>query len=240
MRTNLQRGKLSRAIIALLAITCLSLATTATRGQAGDDTPPISQRIIAPVIVQFPSGTGWATEPPEARSWFVPLKIPIGTAHDGTTLSGDAWRLVKADHPQVVVLLLGDRVVLDRFVIPAAGPDPGPTPDPPPIVDPPDPVPVTEVVIVRETKATDPELAAKQAAVILSTEWRQVLDDAKIPWKCLDQDQLPERLQPLAERAAGKAVVFFVGSAGVDTAVMVLVPDSIEGLTALVEEKVKP
>ena len=206
----------------------------ATAHEAGESLP----KIIAPVIIQLPDGVGWDTWPRQARARFVPVQIPVGTSFDDGTLLGPAWRLVWPNHPEVVVFLIGDGVFLDTYVIPAVGPDPGPTPGPdpvPPIPDPPPlPVALTEVVIVRQTETTSTE----QVKVILSTEWRKVLDDAEIPFQVLDQDQLPERLKPLAARAANNPVVFLIAG-DVAEAVMVPLPDSIEGLTQLVKEKTK-
>ena len=228
-------------------IICLMLSATALMlGQTGSnpgqltaaEIPPVieatpSLRITAPVIIQLPEGVGWDTWPRQARARFVPMQIPVGTSFDDGTLLGPAWRLVWPGHPEVVVFLLGDGVILDTYVIPAVGPVPDPPPFPPDPPPPDPPLQVTEVVIVRETKTVTPE----QAEIILDRSWEKLLTDKGIAVHRLDPDQLEARFQPLAERAAGNPVVFFVGSSGVDTAVMVALPDSIKGLTELVKEK---
>ncbi len=205
-------------------------------------------RIISPTIIQFAGveDASWVTEPPRARERFVKCKIPVGTGDGGETLLTDAWRLAWHNHPQVVVLLLGDRAVLDRFVIPAEGvptPDPLPQPDPPPIVDPPDPTPdppivetVTEVLILFESNRRTPE----QAAVMMNKKWRTALAERDPPVKVqvLDRTQLPVRLQPLKDKADSGPVVCFIGSV-VGDAVVVPLPDSIEGLNRLVKEKAR-
>ncbi len=221
-------------------------------------------RIISPTIIQFAGveDASWVTEPPRARERFVKCKIPVGTGDGGETLLTDAWRLAWHNHPQVVVLLLGDRAVLDRFVIPAEGvptPDPFPQPDPSPIVDPPDPPDptpdppivetVTEVILIWETEVTnrnDPEAVKRQlqeSKIIFDQGWRNVLRDAKVPFRVRDRDQLETDLLPLlllvkAEAKDGPAVVF-LDERGVEHAACLPMPKSIKGLVKLVTEKTK-
>jgi hypothetical protein len=147
-------------------------------------------------------------------------------------------------HPRVEFLVFassGASSECARFIVPADG---APVPDPP-FVDPaPTPTIVTEVVVVRETKVppNNPEAAKRatqQAAVILATAWREHLKAAEIPFLVLDDDQLPQRLQPLKAKAAGSSVVFFLGEGGVDAATMLPLPIVAEEMLKLVKGKIK-
>ena len=216
----------------LLTLTLLASTTAApvTVPVVAEVTP--GPRIVAPTIIQFAGvegEPGWVTEPPEARLRFVEVKIPVGTTLDGETLYGAAWRLVWDKHPEVVVLLLGDREVLDRYVIPADGGPAPPDPPVPPIVDPPEPPIPTEIVVVFESKRRTPE----QAAVMLDRKWEKYLVAKGIAVQRLDRDQLPQRLRHL--KADSGPVVYFLDGSGEGESVPL--PDSIEGLSTLVKEK---
>jgi len=88
---------------------------------------------------------------------------------------------------------------------------------------------------VSETSARTPA----QAAVILSTEWRQAAREAGLTPEVRDPDQLEAHLQPLATKADGKAVVCFLDERGAEHAVCLPLPSSAAALQKLIKERVK-
>ena len=150
-------------------------------------------------------------------------------------------------HPRIEFIVFtssGASSTEAHYIIPADGPvvDPTPVPAPPVPPIPAPPLQVTEVVILRQELAKDATdeqklLAASQAAIVLSTAWREAATAAGVAASVRDADQLEAKYASLKPLYVDGPVVVFVGEG---EPVSVPLPDSIEGLTQLVEEKVNP
>ncbi len=246
-----------------LLISCSVLATATASGQTGPQPPdnhpqapsfltiPVIGEVVGQPVARITASTAvvlrstgsqgtlkWITTPKAAAEHLT--KIQTGSGEQGVMFS---W----PGHPEVEVILIatdGVIIVETRYIIPVdGGPGPDPTPpipgpDPPPEPDPPI-VSITEVVIVFESDAKLPGgRTPAQAVVMMDKGWEKYLDAQGVDARRLDRNQLPARLQPLADKAAAGPVVCFIGSGGAD-ALCVPLPDSIEGLAKLVKEKVQ-
>ena len=182
----------------------------------------------------------WRTEPPEALQYCTPIQV----------LGEPALLLAWPDRPRVVVLLIatnGATIVTDRFVIPPNGADSDPIVDPVPH---PAPTTITQIVIVRQTELaeglTEEEAKAaalqkvKEAAIVLDQGWREAAREAGLTPEVRDKNHLLQTRQHLAElhKPNGGPVVCFL-DADDKLVTSAPLPDSVEGLTALVEEKVR-